>query len=552
MPNTNTEPMSARGLTLIVDGESLAFAQICDAQYTNFSDGILDPDYEVDSDPVLPLRRLIDVAHLLAGATDDGAGEPAITTHYVRASDNNTFGDTDHPNAGWWPDDQDLKAIDFVKHVVGEGYSLDGGTLSPLVLPALRTKTAAQLILMLAVNEAGANDILVVSQADPRGSLTAGLRDLRILANGSTRRVMAACFTRLPERFGRSDPHKCVLMPVKLKSNLQRLLIRPDENRWPLRCVCKQAAPAYPYANADFEVFDLIHDFGLPFVYSDDFDPIHCDDRGKRDHDEYAEYGCSACMDEGLPDYSSRPELVDNREESSTAFLDRLQHRPSPSPTMPATPKKTTPRPSPRTDRPLIALLDLENIDGVVGNLVGHENLGPETRPDFRRVAEFFRERAGAGDLKVLGFLQDHEDGRNHGFARFLEGACDFHIGLLTPEPERSIVDDAINNALADLEERHGDVILLSHDGDYFEHLESLRDHGIDRERRFIVIGFPEMMNNLYRTADWIETIDLEHDVGAFQNPLPNRRRPTAVDDLDPSDALGDFGLNPPDGPDAA
>lgn len=249
-------------------------------------------------------------------------------------------------------------------------------------------------------------------------------------------------------------------------------------------------------------------------------------------------------------------ELVRKREQTSAAFLERIQHRPSPSPT-PATPKKTTPPPSPRADRPLIALIDFENIDGVVYDFVGPENLGSETRPDFRRVAGFFREMAGAGDLKVLGFLQDN--GRNFGFATFLEKECDFSVDVLTPEfggPDcprpRSIVDDAIINALADLEERYCDVILMSHDGGYFEHLERLRDHGADRDRRFIVIGIPEMMKSWYRAADWIETLDLEHDVGAFRNPLPNRRRPTRVDDLNVSDALDNFGLNPPDGPDAA
>ena len=545
MATNQTQPTSARGLTLIVDGETLAYAQTCSVQYYTSEESILQPDWETHDDPVWPLRRLLDVARLLAGGGDHSGGKPAVTAHYVRKSGNSTFEDTPYSHDGEWPDSQDLEGIGFINHVVGQkiGSAWINGV----------PQNAAELIPILAETEAGANDILVVSQADQRGSLTAELRDLQTLADGSTRRVMAACFTRLAERFGRSSSKGCARRPVK-QGGVTIIPNGQEQFHWEFVCCCEQAAQIEPYANAEIEVFDLIHDFGLPFVYGADFDDLQCTCDGQYDPDE-GTYPCEACY-VGGPDYSCWPALLDEREQTSAAFLERLQHRAPPNPTTPAMPKRTTPRPSPRTDRPLIGLIDFENIDGAVHGFVGSENLGPETRPDFLRVADFFRDRAGAGKVEVYGFLQDN--GRNSGFANFLERECGFRVEVLIPESKgadcprpRSVVDEAIINVLENLEERDCDVILMSHDGDYFETLECLHNRGVNRDRSFGVCGFPEKMSALYREANWIKKIDLEHDVGAFQNPLPNRRRAIAVDDLDVTRALGGLGLDSLDGPDA-
>lgn len=218
------------------------------------------------------------------------------------------------------------------------------------------------------------------------------------------------------------------------------------------------------------------------------------------------------------------------------------------------------PRPRPALTplpRPLIVLIDVENVDGVLGHLIGDKNLSRDTRPDYSRARDFFLDRAGQGELTVIAFLQafDH----NAGFARYLRRALGFEVVELKPEAvpknpnrRRSVVDEAIISVLRKLRDRHCDVIVVSNDGDYFRHLADLRDHGIDDERRFTVIGFVDMMSGKYVVADWIETLDLVDDVRAFRNPPPRLFKPMSVDEFDPGRLLGDLGLDPPDGPDAA
>ncbi len=546
MATNQTQPTSARGLTLIVDGETLAYAQTCSVQYHMSEDSVLQPDWETHDDLVRPLRRLLDVARLLAGGGDHSGGKPAVTAHYVRKSGNSTFEDTPYSQGGEWPDSQDLEGIGFINHVVGRkiGSAWINGV----------PQNAAELIPILAETEAGANDILVVSQADQRGSLTAELRDLQTLADGSTRRVMAACFTRLAERFGCSSSKGCARRPVK-QGGVTIIPNGQEQFHWEFVCCCEQAAQIEPYANADFEVFDLIHDFGLPFVYGADFDDLQCTCDWRYDRDEDPD-PCEACH-HGGPDYSCWPELLRKREQTSAAFLERLQHRASPSPTTPATPKRTTPRPSPRTDRPLIALIDFENIDWGITAVVGPDNFRGY-RPDWSRVDGFLRNLGGSGEILVKGYLQDN--GKVRKFAEYLQNQLGFQVQILEPEYDpdcpderRSVVDEAIHNDLAELRERRCDVIVMSNDGGYFPHLEDLRKNGVDNERSFTVIGLREQMNRVYAKTPWIQTLDLEDDVNAFVNSLPLRpTKPTSVDDLDVTGALGGFGLNSLDGSDAA
>ena len=149
----------------------------------------------------------------------------------------------------------------------------------------------------------------------------------------------------------------------------------------------------------------------------------------------------------------------------------------------------------------------------------------------------------------IKAFLQDGE--KEKGFAGYLR-SIGFEAVLLQREPrleephrQRSVVDEAICKNLAAVRDRRVDILVVSHDGDYYEDLEVLRDS--DPERRVGVVGFVELMNARYSTQ-WIERIDLEREVRAFDYRLPNRSTPvtvTRVDDYDPSASLDVFAAEP-------
>lgn len=198
--------------------------------------------------------------------------------------------------------------------------------------------------------------------------------------------------------------------------------------------------------------------------------------------------------------------------------------------------------------RPLLVLIDHENIDWSLGDLIGADNLNQSTRPQWPLLKRFLDEGAGDGPLLVYSYLQHNE--ANTGFARYLDKELGFRPELLVPEPDaiqanqrRPVVDEAIYDMLAALKTRHCDVVIVSNDGGYLPHLEELRVNGFDRHRRFSVIGFSDEMAAVYAKADWINVIDLERDVGAFTYALPRRYAPTRLADYDPAASLGDFGL---------
>lgn len=514
MPTAQTQPTSARGLTLIVDGESLAYAQICSADHPDY-DSYLDPDRAVRDDPHLPLRRLIEVAHLLAGGADDDGREPTVTAHYVRTPGNRAFADTAFPEPVQWPTGQDLEALGFVGHIVG----LDR---PPRVNPLYgEPRTAAEFIFLLADADGGANDVLIVSQADPRGSLTSGLREIQTLADRSSRRVMAACFKGLPERFGCSGPRQCARMPVSrwLRMEGSRVF-----DGWEFVCACEQATATKPFANSDVEVFDLIDDLGLPFLYSEGFDELQCN--CTRTPDDYDSYQCDACYQGGGPDYTCRPDLELRRDRTSAAFLKRFERRASSKPPMGT---RTTPRLSPHTDQPLTVLIDFENIDWCLRRLWGEKKLDPSQRPDWALMDAFFRDQAGEGALHVKGFLQNARPGARF-FAEYIRENFGFDVKLLDvvwdpayDSGRAPVVDWAIVDELDALYDRRCDVIVVSNDGGFLPHLEDLRHRDVDQGRRFTVLGLNHEMNAAYRWADWIETLDLEYDVNVFQRRLPPR-----------------------------
>lgn len=200
--------------------------------------------------------------------------------------------------------------------------------------------------------------------------------------------------------------------------------------------------------------------------------------------------------------------------------------------------------------RNILVLIDHENIDWSLGNLIGPAQLNMDTRPRWSTLREFAQQRAQGGAVQFLSFLQ-HSDVVT-GFAVYLDGEEGFKPILLTSEVDatgrrRPVVDEAIQRSLTGIRNRSCDVLVVSNDGGYLPHLEDLRTHGTDDDRRFGVIGFIDEMSALYRQLEWIDVFDLERDVGAFTYQLPRRYMPIAVDQFDVTSILGDFGL-PADG----
>ena len=210
-----------------------------------------------------------------------------------------------------------------------------------------------------------------------------------------------------------------------------------------------------------------------------------------------------------------------------------------------AAPPYASPADAPAGPRNILVLIDHENIDWSLGNLIGPEQLNAETRPRWSELRRFVEQRAAGGATQFISFLQ-HNDSIT-GFAVYLDGEEGFRPVLLQSQVDetgrrRPVVDEAIHQALFGLRDRECDVLIVSNDGGYLRHMQELRAFGLF-PRQFGVIGFIDEMSGLYRSEDWVETFDLERDVGAFSHQLPRRYMPIAVDDFDISSVLGDFAL---------
>lgn len=161
-------------------------------------------------------------------------------------------------------------------------------------------------------------------------------------------------------------------------------------------------------------------------------------------------------------------------------------------------------------------LVDGENIDATIGTSILRRTPKPQERPRWDRVRTDLTERWGQ-PVKGLFFL----NARN-GFER----AMPFVSALLamdwTPIPlsgpeDVKVVDVAIQRMLDTLVDHEGDVALVSHDGDFVEHVQAL----LGPSRRVAVLGFPEFLNHAYQEMEGLAVLDLEHDIGAFLEPLP-------------------------------
>ena len=351
------------------------------------------------------------------------------------------------------------------------------------------------IISELQAARAAGNDVLYVGGDSYAGEITVALLNLRVRPDGSRRKLYVAHFDR------RTD-----------------------------------------FIGEELETLDLVSDIEAvpPHVY-----------RESDERTRYPEGYLQATQQQPIPPPPPPPALPP---ESPLARQLRQAIDESPGFTVPpmeeAPPNYVAPQPVEVAAGPrnIVVLIDHENIDWSLGNLIGADRLNAETRPRWSELRRFVEQRAQGGNVQFLSFLQ-HNNAIT-GFAVYLDGEEGFRPILLESETDqtgrrRPVVDEAIHRSLIALRERECDVLLVSNDGGYLRHIQALREHGLFR-RSFGVIGFIDEMSALYRNESWVDTFDLERDVGAFSYTLPRRYMPVAVDEFDVSAVLGDFGLPGP------
>jgi len=170
---------------------------------------------------------------------------------------------------------------------------------------------------------------------------------------------------------------------------------------------------------------------------------------------------------------------------------------------------------------PTYVLVDGENIDATLGNhLLGGRRPTAEERPRWERVRTF---AAGTWeqDVKGLFFLNASSGNLPMAFVQALM-ALDYRPIPLSGSSGEKVVDIGIQRTLDALVDRPGDVLLVSHDGDFLPHITAL----LDGTRRVGVLGFREYLSSGYSAlADrGLQLFDLEDDARCFTVALPRVR----------------------------
>ena len=110
--------------------------------------------------------------------------------------------------------------------------------------------------------------------------------------------------------------------------------------------------------------------------------------------------------------------------------------------------------------------------------------------------------------------------------------ALDYRPIPLSGDAGVKVVDVGIQRMLKAISDSGGDVLLASHDGDFYPQVLELLGAG----SRVGVLGFREYVNAQFSdlSQDGLEFHDLEYDVNAFSSVLP-RVRIIPLDEFDPA-----------------
>jgi uncharacterized protein len=184
-------------------------------------------------------------------------------------------------------------------------------------------------------------------------------------------------------------------------------------------------------------------------------------------------------------------------------------------------------------DRRIYVLVDGENIDATLGVTILGRRPQSDERPRWERLLQWAQQHWG-GTPSGLFFLNVPSRSIPGPFVQALVGAGYTPIPLAGPSNVK-VVDVAIQRTLDALNERDGDILLVSHDKDFIPNLRPL----VDGVRRIGLAGFTEHMAGAYSelTEQGMEMIDLEDDIAAFNQRLP-RIRVIELDAFDPETFL--------------
>lgn len=170
------------------------------------------------------------------------------------------------------------------------------------------------------------------------------------------------------------------------------------------------------------------------------------------------------------------------------------------------------------SQRRTFVLVDGENIDATLGNSVLGRRPHPEERPRWERVTHFVEQGWGQ-PVTGLFFLNVSNGNLPTPFIQALL-AMDYRPVPLSGRSDEKVVDIGIQRTLdALLEHDDADVVLVSHDADFADHLRRL----VDGRREIALIGFREYMSTQL-TGIGVKFFDLEEDIAAFTQPLPRVR----------------------------
>ena len=180
-------------------------------------------------------------------------------------------------------------------------------------------------------------------------------------------------------------------------------------------------------------------------------------------------------------------------------------------------------------ERTTYILVDGENIDATLGSAIFNGRPTPEQRPRWERVLDFARKRWDQ-PTKGLFFLNASSGSMPMAFVQALL-ALGYRPIPLAGEAREKVVDIGIQRTLAALKDREGDVMLVSHDGDFAADIERL----LTGDRRVGLLAFGEFTSGglTQLTDQGLELFDLERDVQAFNVPLP-RLRIIPIAEFDP------------------
>lgn len=174
-------------------------------------------------------------------------------------------------------------------------------------------------------------------------------------------------------------------------------------------------------------------------------------------------------------------------------------------------------------------LIDGENIDATLGSSILGRRPQPDERPRWDRILAFL---AAQWNQQTRGlFFLNASTNLPMSFIQALL-ALGYQPIPLSGDADEKVVDIAIQRTLQTLRDRAGDVVLVSHDGDFVDDLAMLADG-----RRLGVLGFSEFRNGGFGDIPGIQFFDLEYDVHAFDAQLP-RVRIIPIDEFDPAQFL--------------